>query len=451
MLMPSRNDLLLPNSKEAERSVLGSCLVSSDALGTAAEILKPEDFYDPAHIDLFRVITSLNESGKPVDFLTVSEELKARSLFESLGGDMFIAEIMSSVTTTANIITHSEIVKEYALRRRMIKAGEKIASIARKLEFNGSEIISESEAEILKASQNMSQSSPVSSRELSGSVMKEIENIYRNGANQITGYSSGFADLDGILLGFQPGTLNIIAARPSMGKTALALNIAQFGGVEGTNPTVLMFSLEMSARQLMQRMYAAESGVDLTSITGGTMSEEEFSRLTKASKSLGEKNIYINDSSELSAVDFRTKCRRFKTHHPELSLIVVDYLQLMHMGRGKADNRQQETADISRMLKAVAIELECPVIALSQLSREVERRTEKKPQLSDLRDSGAIEQDTDTVILLYRGDYYDESRRNSAEDGKAELRIAKNRNGRTGMCNLTFRRGITRFTGYYGI
>ena len=231
MLMPSRNDLLLPNSKEAERSVLGSCLVSSDALGTAAEILKPEDFYDPAHIDLFRVITSLNESGKPVDFLTVSEELKARSLFESLGGDMFIAEIMSSVTTTANIITHSEIVKEYALRRRMITAGEKIASIARKLEFNGSEIISESEAEILKASQNMSQSSPVSSRELSGSVMKEIENIYRNGANQITGYSSGFADLDGILLGFQPGTLNIIAARPSMGKTALALNIAQFGGV----------------------------------------------------------------------------------------------------------------------------------------------------------------------------------------------------------------------------
>ena len=212
-----------------------------------------------------------------------------------------------------------------------------------------------------------------------------------------------------------------------------------------------MFSLEMSARQLMQRMYAAESGVDLTSITGGTMSEEEFSRLTKASKSLGEKNIYINDSSELSAVDFRTKCRRFKTHHPELSLIVVDYLQLMHMGRGKADNRQQETVDISRMLKAVAIELECPVIALSQLSREVERRTEKKPQLSDLRDSGAIEQDADTVILLYRGDYYDESRRNSAEDGKAELRIAKNRNGRTGMYNLTFRRGITRFTGYYGI
>ncbi len=198
----------------------------------------------------------------------------------------------------------------------------------------------------------------------------------------------------------------------------------------------------------MQRMYAAEAGVSLSSITEGRMSDDDYYSLTEASERLSKRRIFINDSSELSAVDFRTKCRRFKTRHPDLALIVVDYLQLMHTERKRNDNRQQETADISRMLKAVAIELECPVIALSQLSREVERRTEKKPQLSDLRDSGAIEQDADTVILLYREDYYDEDKLYNNLDSKAELRVAKNRNGRTGLCSLTFQREYTRFVNY---
>ena len=228
------------------------------------------------------------------------------------------------------------------------------------------------------------------------------------------------------------------------------MNIAQFGGDQESNPCVLVFSLEMSAEQLMHRMYSAQSGVRLSAITAGTMSEDDFDSLGEASEILSGRKIYINDSSELSAIDFCTKCRRFKTHHPDLALIVVDYLQLMHTERKRNDNRQQETADISRMLKAVAIELECPVIALSQLSREVERRTEKKPQLSDLRDSGAIEQDADTVILLYREDYYDnnDAKLYVKQDSKAELRVAKNRNGRTGMCNLTFQREYTRFVGY---
>ena len=412
------------------------------------ELLKPEDFYEPMHGKLFEVMTELEASGRPVDMITVSEELKSRNLFEPLGGNPFLARVMEIVTTTVLSRYHVEMVRDYALRRRLIQAGENITRIARKPDIDPSEIISASEGEILKASQNMESTSPVSLGEISPTRMKVIEDIYRSGGRKVTGYSSGFKDLDNVLSGFQPGSLNIIAARPSMGKTALALNIAQFGGEKSSNPCVLVFSLEMSSGQLMDRMYAAQSGVSLSSITEGRMTEDDYYSLTEASEYLSTRKIYINDSSELSAVDFRTKCRRFKTHHPDLALIVVDYLQLMHTERKRNDNRQQETADISRMLKAVAIELECPVIALSQLSREVERRTEKKPQLSDLRDSGAIEQDADTVILLYREDYYDESKLYNSPDSKAELRVAKNRNGRTGMCNLTFQREYTRFVGY---
>ena len=440
-----------PHSYEAEYAVLGACLRSDEALGTAMEILKPEDFYDGLHGELFRLMTKMYMANKPVDMLTVSEALKAKDLFEPIGGQAFLAKAMSSVMTTVTIRTHAEIVRDYALCRRMIIAGKNIARIAQKPGIDSSEIIAEAEAEILKASQNMESSSPVSLEELSPSVLKSIDEI-RSGGN-IKGYLSGFNDLDNVLAGFRPGSLNIIAARPSMGKTALALNIAQFGGVKDSNPCVLLFSLEMSAEQLMQRMYSAESGVRLSSITEGRMTDDDYHSLEKASEKLSKRRIFINDSSELSAVDFRAKCRRFKTRHPDLALIVVDYLQLMHAERKRSDNRQQETADISRMLKAVAIELECPVIALSQLSREVERRTEKKPQLSDLRDSGAIEQDADTVILLYREDYYDEPKQKENRlypnnDSKAELRVAKNRNGRTGVCALTFQREYTRFVNY---
>lgn len=434
------------HSDEAEHAVLGACLISSEALGTAMELLKPEDFYEPLNGKLFGLIVGMYAQNKPIDLVTASNELKACNLLDAIGGIPFLAQIMSRVTTTAHIHCHAEMVRDYALRRRMITASQNIAKIAQKLEYDSAEIISESEAEILKASQNMESSSPVSLEELSPVVLKNIDEIRTGGS--IKGYLSGFKDLDNVLAGFRPGSLNIIAARPSMGKTALALNIAQFGGVKDSNPCVLLFSLEMSAEQLMQRMYAAESGVSLSSITEGRMSDEEYYSLTKASERLSKRKIFINDSSELSAVDFRTKCRRFKTRHSDLALIVVDYLQLMHTVRNRNDNRQQETADISRMLKAVAIELECPVIALSQLSREVERRVDRKPQLSDLRDSGAIEQDADTVILLYREDYYDENKLYNSTDSKAELRVAKNRNGRTGTCNLTFQREYTRFVNY---
>lgn len=434
------------HSDDAEYAVLGECIISANALGTAMELLKPEDFYQPLNGKLFGLMIEMYAANKPIDLITVSDEMKAHDLYEPIGGMPFLAQIMKRVTTTLLIYRHAEIVRDYALRRRMITAGQNIARIAQKLEYDPSEIVSEAEAEILKASQNTESSSPVSLEELSPAVLKNIDEIRTGGT--VKGYLSGFKDLDSVLAGFRPGSLNIIAARPSMGKTALALNIAQFGGVRDSNPCVLLFSLEMSAEQLMQRMYAAESGVSLSSITEGRMTDDDYYSLTEASERLSKRRIFINDSSELSAVDFRTKCRRFKTRHSDLALIVVDYLQLMHTERNRNDNRQQETADISRMLKAVAIELECPVIALSQLSREVERRTEKKPQLSDLRDSGAIEQDADTVILLYREDYYDENKLYNNPDSKAELRIAKNRNGRTGLCALTFQREYTRFVNY---
>ena len=438
--------LTATHSNDAERAVLGACLISANALGEVTERLRPEDFYNPDNRKVFETISAMLREGKPVDLVTVQIELNGRGELESLGGQAFFAELVRNVTTTATTGYHAEIVRDYALRRRMITASQNIARIAQKIEYDSAEIISEAEAEILKASQNTESSSPVSLEELSPTVLKNIDEMRTGGS--INGYLSGFRDLDSVLSGFRPGSLNIIAARPSMGKTALALNIAQFGGVRASNPCVLLFSLEMSAEQLMQRMYAAESGVSLSSITEGRITDEDYYSLTEASERLSKRRIFINDSSELSAVDFRTKCRRFKTRHSDLALIVVDYLQLMHTARNRNDNRQQETADISRMLKAVAIELECPVIALSQLSREVERRTEKKPQLSDLRDSGAIEQDADTVILLYREDYYDENKLYNSSDSKAELRVAKNRNGRTGICALTFQREYTRFVNY---
>ena len=311
--------------------------------------------------------------------------------------------------------------------------------------------MSEAEKIILEASSEKDTSGPVSLGASMPSVMARIDEL-RTGTRKNTGFMRNFPDLDRILAGFQPGTLNIIAARPSMGKTALALNIAQFGSTSEANSHVLFFSLEMSSEQLIHRMLSAQTlelgeEVEISAIATGELTEHDAKVLTQASEELGRRNVHIYYSSELTALDFRTKCRRFKTRHPELSLIVVDYLQLMNGGR-KNDTRQYEVAEISRMMKSVAVELNCPVIALSQLSRQTENRVDKKPQLSDLRDSGAIEQDADTVILLYREDYYTESEGSGLMDSQADIRVAKNRNGMTGTCKLVFRREYTRFEDY---
>lgn len=311
------------------------------------------------------------------------------------------------------------------------------------------EVIETAEKLIFQASQNKSSSDFRRISEIISPVIADVEVNFNRTDSHNTGYPSGFDDLDSYTGGFQKGSLNIIAARPSMGKTAFAVNIAQFGGEKDSNLPILIFSLEMPAEQLVLRMLSAEARVNLSQLSKGTIDTEAFLNAKRACEFLSDKNIYINDDSNLTAIDFRTKCRSFKTKHPDLALVIVDYLQLMSSGEIRSnDGRQQEVSDISRMLKATARELNCPVIALSQLSRAAEQRTEKKPQLSDLRDSGAIEQDADVVLLLFREDYYSENENNDLQDSKADIRVAKNRNGSTGVFHLVFKREITRFLNY---
>ena len=444
--MPASN---IPQNLQAERAVIGACLVSAEALGTVSEMLKPEDFHDLNNKAVYEICLNMYLENKPIDLVTFQNEAMKRGVFERIGGQPFLAELVGDEMLPANAGYYAEIVRDTATRRRMIDAGQKISALGMKADVEANELIGEAEKIILDASSTKETAGPVPIQTATSSTLAKIIEL-RSGARKNTGFMTNFTDLDRIIAGFQPGTLNIIAARPSMGKTALALNIAQFGHNEHTSPHVLFFSLEMSVEQLTHRMFSAQTlsfggGVGVSAIASGTLSQDDFYAVERAKQIIDQRNIAISYSSELTAMDFRTECRRYKTRHPDLALIVVDYLQLMSSGNRRNDNRQNEVAEISRTIKSVAVELNCPVIALSQLSRETEKRTDKKPQLSDLRDSGAIEQDADTVIMLYREDYYSDNEDNDLRDSAADLRIAKNRNGMTGLCRLTFQRKYTRF------
>lgn len=437
-----------PNSTDAERAVLGACILSKEALGTAIELLRPDDFYDVNNRKVFEVLSAMYLSDKPADFVTVSIELTAKGWLEQLGGQSYLAQLVANVTTTSNVGYHAEIVRENAVRRRLLLVGDEICTMAADTSVSTKEIIERAEKLIFDAAQNKNSSDFRHVRDIIGPVFVNVEDRFNSHDADVAGYSTGFTDLDAITGGLQPGSLTIIAARPSMGKTAFAVNIAQFGGggVSGANLPVLIFSLEMPAEQLVLRMLSAESEVNLSLLNNGTFDTNDFRKVQRASDVLARRNIFINDDSNLTAVDFRTRCRRFKTRYPDLALVIVDYLQLMSSGdRRPTDGRQQEVSDISRMLKASARELNCPVIALSQLSRAAEQRTEKKPQLSDLRDSGAIEQDADVVLLMFRQDYYSDNENNDQLNSEADIRVAKNRNGSTGVFHLTFERELTRF------
>ena len=433
-----------PNSPEAERAVLGSCLLSRDALGSAIEILRPDDFYSPDCRKLFEVISAMYRADKPADFVTVQIELNAQGVFDAIGGQPFLAGLVANVTTTSNAAYHAEIVRENSIRRRLLFVSDTLREMASNSSMTIQEVIENTEKLLFDAAQNKNASDFRHVREIIGPVFVGVEESFKQNDNKTAGYPTGFADLDSYTGGLQPGSLTIIAARPSMGKTAFAVNIAQFGGGEANRP-VLIFSLEMPAEQLVVRMLSAEASVNLSALSKGTFDTDDFDRVREACDILAKRNIFINDDSNLTAIDFRTRCRRFKTRHPDLALVIVDYLQLMSSGEGRSDGRQQEVSDISRMLKVTARELKCPVIALSQLSRAVESRNDKKPQLSDLRDSGAIEQDADVVLLLFREDYYGENENNDMTNSKADIRVAKNRNGSTGVFHLTFEREYTRF------
>ncbi|MDR1741130.1 MAG: replicative DNA helicase [Synergistaceae bacterium] len=448
--MPTVYDRSAPCSLEAERAVLGACVLEQEALGRAAEILRPDDFYDFNNRSTFEVIFSMFAANSRVDLVTLNEELIKRGLHEKLGGQPFLASLIAEVPTTANVTYHAEIVRDKSLRRRLIAAGNEIVRLGYAVDVDTDSALDQSERLVFEVASGSDKTGPRPVRDILGMTFERIQQRYTDSGSDVSGFQSGFPDLDKLTGGFQPGSLNIIAARPSMGKTALALNIAQFGG---GGDAVLIFSLEMSGEQLVQRMLGAEAMLNIHAMRTGAMDSEDWGALLAAAESLSKAPIYIDDSSMLTTMDFRARCRRFKARakSENLGLIVVDYLQLMSVGaRGggwKAnssfDNKQQEVAEISRVLKGVARELECPVLALSQLSRAVEQRTEKKPLLSDLRDSGALEQDADTVMMLYRPDYYDAVNPNA--DSEALLTLSKNRNGPTDVVQLVFRREITRF------
>ena len=439
-------DLTLLANIEAERAVLGACILNEHALIAVADILKPDDFYDTNHRVAYDALMDMYQKDKTVDHITFANDLREKGLFDRLGGQPFINMLAAEVTTTANAEYYAEIVRDRSVRRKLANAGEIISNMATNYDKTIPMIIEDAEKLLFNAGQTKRSEEFMHVRDIIPSTFSNMIAVASGERTAAAGYLTNFVDLDNMTGGLQPGTLTILAARPSMGKTALALNIAQFGGTD--NRSVLIFSLEMPATQIVQRMISAESRINLSSLIRGTFSASDFKKVKEACDVIAQRELYINDTTQLSALDFRSRCRLFKKLHPDLALVVIDYLQLMSSDVRPDMNRQQEVSDISRMLKAVAREINCPVLALSQLSRAAEQRTDKKPQLSDLRDSGAIEQDADLVLMLFRQDYYGDNENNELTNSKAEIRVAKNRNGKTGTFYLTFEREITLFCNY---
>lgn len=435
-------DRLPPSNLEAERAVLGACILDRDALIGVTELLTAADFYDLNYRDVFAAILEMTRAGRPVDLLTLSAELSDRGLLEKLGGQSFLAAIIDSTPTAANAGYHARIVRDKAIHRRLIAAGNAITRMGYDESKDLSELLEDAERLVFEVSRTRNESNFKSMAEIMKPTFDKIQEAFAREDNSLTGITSGFSGIDRLTSGLQRGALNIIAARPSMGKTALALNIARNVAVKTKLP-VLVFSLEMGAEQLAMRLLGAEARVNILDLVNGAFADSDWRTLQEAAAVLTESPLYIDDSSILTTVEMKARSRRFKAKHGDLGLIVVDYLQLMSSSR-TMDNKQNEVAEISRGLKAIARELDVPVIALSQLSRAVESRNEKTPQLSDLRDSGAIEQDADLVALLYRDSYYAKDQ-DARRDSTASLDIAKNRNGPTDKVPLVFLREYTRF------
>ncbi len=436
-------DRLPPQSIEAEQSVLGAILLENDALTKAIEIISPEDFYRDAHRKIFNVMVELFEKGEAIDLITVTDSLKRRDELDAAGGVTYLSTLASQVPTAANVRYHSRIVKEKALLRALLRSATEIAAKVYESSMEADEMVDYAERSIFDISDKRTKTSFFTLKEVIKSSFEMIEHLYDK-KEAITGIPSGFRDLDELTTGFQPGDLIIIGGRPSMGKTALGLNIAQHVGIEMREP-VAIFSLEMSKEQLAMRMLCAEAMVDSNSVRKGFIRKEDWHKLTSAAGKLAEAPIFIDDSSSITVLEMRAKARRLKIEQGGLSLVIVDYLQLMR-SRGNFERREQEISEISRSLKALAKELKVPVVALSQLNRGVEQRHDRRPTLADLRESGAIEQDADVIIFLYRDEVYNKD--NPSNKGKAEVIIAKQRNGPTSTINLTFLSNCTRFMAY---
>jgi replicative DNA helicase len=431
-------DRVPPQNIEAEQAVLGAILLHSDALITAMERLTSDDFYRSTHQRIFEMMIELTEENEPVDLITLTAKLQDKQQLDDIGGVMYLSELANVVPTAANVDYYAAIVEEKSMLRRLIRAATQIVSNGYASSDDVGDLLSEAEQRIFEISQRRSSSGFISIRDVLMEVFERVEFLYSHKGGA-TGIPSGFVDLDKMTSGFQRSDLIIVAARPSVGKTAFALNIAQNVGVRAKE-TVAIFSLEMGASQLVQRMICAEANVDATRMRTGYLEGDDWEKLTMAIGALSEASIYIDDSPSLTVADIRAKCRRLK-QEKGLGMILIDYLQLIH-GRGKGDNRQQEVSEISRTLKQIARELNVPVIALSQLSRGVEQRQDKRPMMSDLRESGSIEQDADIVAFLYRDDYYDKE---SEKKNIIEIIVAKQRNGPVGTVELAFLKNYNKF------
>ena len=434
-----------PQNIEAEQSVLGAVLLENDAINQAIEILAAEDFYRESHREIFRAMVALSERNQPVDAITLTDALRTAGVLEAVGGAGYIAELAACVPTAANAGHYSRIVREKALLRSLASIATEIASDAYDSPPNVEEYLDESEHKVFEISERRIRQSFHSMPELTRESIRLLERLYER-KELVTGVPTGFLDLDRLTAGLQPADLIVIAARPSMGKTALALNIAAHAATEcEPRVGVALFSLEMSKEQLVLRMLCAEGRVDSSRARAGYLGERDFPKLAQAAARLSEAPIFIDDSSDTSPIVLKAKCRRLmRERNANLGLIVVDYLQLMRSAR-PGESREKEIAEISRSLKALAKELKVPVVALSQLNRQVETRPDRRPLLADLRESGAIEQDADVIAFIYRDEMY---HRDSKEPGVAEIIIAKQRNGPTGTAKLTYLTQFTRFENY---
>lgn len=438
--MPEENVIkrMLPHSMEAEQCVIGSMIMDREAIVVASELITGDDFYNRQYGILYETMVELNDAGSPVDLVTLQNKLKEKDVPPEVSSLEFVRDLITAVPTSANIKYYANIVAEKATLRRLIRLNEEIANTCYAGKESLEYILDDTEKKVFQLVQKRNTDDFVPVRQIVMNAMDRIEMAAKNKGN-VTGIPTGFIDLDYRTAGLQPSDLILVAARPSMGKTAFELNLAQYMAFR-KNMTVALFSLEMSKEQLVNRMFSQESSVDAQKLRTGQLNDQEWERLIESAGTIGKSNLIIDDTPGISIAELRSKCRKYKLEH-NMAIVMIDYLQLMS-GGGRTESRQQEISEISRSLKALARELNVPVVALSQLSRAVEQRPDHRPMLSDLRESGAIEQDADVVMFLYRDDYYNHD---SPEAGISEVIIAKQRNGPIGTVKLAWLPEYTRF------
>ncbi len=425
-----------PHNIEAEESVLGAVMLSSDAANVALESLHPEDFYKPAHQTVFAAIAELFDANEPIDAITVSDQLRRTNALDRLGGAPYLTSLLDTVPTTSNIGYYASVVEENALRRRLMRAGSEVGDLALETARPVADVLDHAEQVVFNVAERRVGDGLAAIDRLLRTTLEQAEEMGARGSH-VTGLATGFADLDRKLAGLQPANLVVVAARPSMGKSALAVNVAHNVATGGS--PVAIFTLEMSREEVVQRLLCSHARVDSHKLRTGDLTPTHWQKLSRAASALYEAPIYVDDSAALTVTEIRAKCRRL-VRQRGLDLVVVDYMQLMTSG-ARSENRQQEISEISRSLKSLARELHIPIIAVSQLNRSLEQRQDKRPQLGDLRESGAIEQDADVVMFIYRHEYYHPGE----EQGVAEVIVAKHRAGAVGKVMMNFQPEFTRF------